>query len=170
MVGAITRPCSTGWRMAESQPKPSAPLLSVLTLAFAAGGLFLIVRPLTSSRPPSDSLRGASAPFSAQDVDARLWQDPFDALAKRREALGLGRDTGSQLALDESAMHDFRAVRTRLAKQMALKGCSTSTPNAEAPLILAVMVASGPYVDDTERRSVLAPRSSRATREPVRSQ
>ena len=68
--------------------------------------------------------------MSIQDVDARLWQDPLEAIEVRHQELGTpyGRKT-----------HHFELVREKLSR-------------AVNPLILAVMVNGSGYAEKIERR------------------
>ena len=58
--------------------------LTVLVLA--AGALVLRETALEAMRPAANEAR-VEQRFTEQDIDARLWQDPFGAVARAREDL-----------------------------------------------------------------------------------
>lgn len=103
------------------------PWMSILTVAagFAAGGL-LLLSPLTSSRPSVPTNAKAEV-VHKEDVDARLWQDPFDAVANHKRP-------GTQYDKDS---HYIGNVRREFVKDS---------------IILAVMVNGSAYAEKVERR------------------
>ena len=70
-------------RDSGGSPVPWAAVIAVL---FAASGAVFYFSPLTSSRPPMPAVADVDA-LGYQDAAARLWQDPFKAVADRREAI-----------------------------------------------------------------------------------
>lgn len=109
-------------------------LIAVLLLA--TGALFVREIPLETHRPPAGDQR-MEQHFSLQDIDARLWQDPFGAVAKgRAEARKkMPPKTAEDEAQQRSAEKLAEAVRGR-----------------EGVEILAVMLGGGPYSDSVESR------------------
>ena len=95
--------------------------------------------PYEDVRPAvSEDLTSRSA--GAQDVEARLWQDPFAALQAHR-ALIAKKETshdGEHLGADPN--HSF----ARLAGQIG--------PPSGSVVIMPVIVYGGPYVEDAENR------------------
>jgi hypothetical protein len=71
--------------------------------------------------------------MSIQDIDARLWQDPLEAIESKQHQPGT-------LSLYEKRTHSVELVRENLTK------------DATAPLILAVMVNGTGYPEKIERR------------------
>ena len=55
--------------------------LPIVMVALLAAGVLIKQVPLQSARP-SDSERVKFVPAAQQDVEARLWQDPFAAVEK----------------------------------------------------------------------------------------
>lgn len=109
----------------------------VAVLLLAAGALVFRDRPLEGSRPAADEPRLIQRQ-AVQEVDARLWQDPFGAVLR------------------------FRAVaRERGGPDASASDGGTSSPLAELdggapasgrPFVLAVMVPGGPYAENVEAR------------------
>jgi len=127
---------------------PGGGLIAVALLAL--GALFVSQAPYRSNRPVQ------AEPFlahqeSPQDIDARLWQDPFGAIAKAREQMlktaeGKARD----LAHQDPALFD----------------ALSATPLRGNHVVLAVMLFGGPHAEQVESRrrmryAVLAALSTR---------
>ena len=113
----------------------------LIAVALLALGVFFVARaPLDSSRPvPAPLPMQWDEP--AQDVDARLWQDPFEAIAKARDA---ARKAGIKDADDRRLRHP------------PLFGAEPSRPGdpggSREAIVLAVMVPGGPYSEQSESR------------------
>jgi hypothetical protein len=58
----------------------------VAVLVLAAGAFVLHETPFQGTRPAANESR-IDQRFAEQDVDARLWQDPFGAVERGREEL-----------------------------------------------------------------------------------
>lgn len=122
--------------MAESAKKPglNLPWMPIITVVagLAASGLLV----LSSSRPTDSAQTGAESTGAVQDIDARLWQDPFTAVSNHEDA-GTKFDRYS---------HSIERMRTEIA--------APPTPPAtwDEPLILAVMVNASAYPEKLERR------------------
>jgi hypothetical protein len=112
----------------------SFPLSAVLTVLTAIGGLLWFLPPLDSSRP-AIPLGPRSSNVGYQDIDARLWQDPFEAV------LPLANPGGPSL---DSYQSRFLAVREQIFNTLGKSG--------KRPQILAVMVSGLPYAEDAESR------------------
>lgn len=112
----------------------------VVVALLAAGAVLISKAPLESSRPvlAEPHLESREA---AQDIDARLWQDPFGAVAKAREKAA---KTSGGLAQAEKD-HDEQRFAEELARQAEAGGKSGA-------VVLAVMVSGGPYAERAESR------------------
>jgi hypothetical protein len=114
------------------------PIPALVSLLFAS--LAVLVQqfiPLDSPRPKTASALH-DLYQGIQDVDARLWQDPFTALSQHETS---SHDTGLCQA---KSHHDVKAL-----------GCSIyahTTPGDKAITVLGVMVFGGPYAEDIEFR------------------
>jgi hypothetical protein len=117
----------------RSDSLSSFPLPAILTLLSAVGGVIWLLPSLDSSRP-AIPLGPKSAVIGYQDVDARLWQDPLEAVRS------LMSQTDSQ---SEVVSHRLSALQ----KQISAYRGSTSPPQ-----ILAVMSSGLPYAEDAESR------------------
>jgi hypothetical protein len=110
---------------------------SVIFVALVSTGFYFFHReaPLLGSRP---AVTEASFPERAapQTIDARLWQDPFAAVAKRLDKLGK-RDLEQQCQKKPS---DEIACNSPLTEK-----------NKET-LVLGVTVSGAPYSEDAEQR------------------
>jgi len=102
-----------------------------------AGVLFIRDVPLETTRLPASepSIQRYAA---TQDVDARLWQDPFGAVARAREDAA---KRNPNLAKAKHKVHTLESMLADIKKR--------APGNAE---ILAVMLPGGPYSDDVESR------------------
>jgi hypothetical protein len=114
------------------------PLLMVVLLA---AGVFVKNVPLQSARP-TDPERARFVPLGVQDVEARLWQDPFAAVdkAEERAASAGGASPERRDRLDQR--HSPDAVRATI---------ETLRPNRHVT-ILAVSVFGGSYAQAAENR------------------
>jgi hypothetical protein len=113
-------------------------------LALAAGTFFVTNRlPLEGSRPPTIE-RVLPERHGVQDVDARLWQDPFVAVAERSSELDSKKCPGQEEAVKGAPGQDEELVDHC---QSQLNGISTS------PLLVLVASVSGaPYSEEQEVR------------------
>jgi len=113
---------------------PGGGLIVVALLAL--GALFVSQAPLQSNRPMQGEAFLAHEE-SPQDVDARLWQDPFGVVAKAREQL---LKTPEGKAKDEAH-----------GKQ-ALFDAVSAPPAQGGHVVLAVMLFGGPHAEQVESR------------------
>jgi hypothetical protein len=121
-----------------SEKKSSGSLFSWqnMLLAAAIAGFALTPNPLSSVRPARTTKEIRSL-IGDQDVEARLWQDPFEALDKRNESAEAAPSSGKP---DHHALSDFVTQIDRATKDGNRVG------------LLAVMVDGSPYAEGTEAR------------------
>ena len=102
-----------------------------------AGALFFRAVPLETIRPPANEPR-IQQTKTGQDADARLWQDPFGAVAKAREE-AQKRNPAQAKAADKlrSPTHIQDDMDRRVQRKVE---------------VLAVMLQGGPYSEDIESR------------------
>ena len=111
------------------------PLLAVLA------GVIATYKPLVSERPSIASEKTAPV-IAAQDVDARLWQDPIGVAQKQKSLLDAQID--SDRAKGSAELHDIRALSDLL--------CNRVSEFCGHVLLLAVMVDAGPFSEQAESR------------------
>ena len=112
----------------------------VIVALLAGGAMFVSRPPLESSRPdlkPTQLERREVA----QDIDSRLWQDPFDAVAKARESV---LKSPEALKVDRQRHHE-----SRLADEIARQRIDAGRGGV---VVMAVMLSGGPYADGVESR------------------
>lgn len=118
---------------------PSNGIVAIVLLA--AGVLFVREAPLETTRLPANEPR-IEQPRASQDVDARLWQDPFGAIGRSRAQLSGGNqdkaDKEDKQHTDEILAKDVRDVVT--------------APEGKKVVVLAVMLPGGPYSENIESR------------------
>lgn len=102
-------------------------LTTIIALLTLVGGLFIASKTVNSDRPVSPA-EGDTHSISDQQMQARLWEDPFDWKAKPPQAVG-------------------RSACVLLHEQIS----EHSTTDAK-PTLLAVMIPGGPYGEDRESR------------------
>src|SRR5881296_1968710 len=124
--------------------KIDIPWGTLLPLAAVLAGVLVQYKPLVSERPSVPSEKTAQV-IAAQDVDARLWQDPIGVAEKQKTLLDEQIDKG--VAKKGSAeSHDARALCNLLCER---------ADTFQAPgsvLLLAVMLDAGPYSEQAESR------------------
>ncbi len=112
------------------------PLLAVLA------GVVAQYKPLVSERPSVPSEKSAPV-IAAQDVDARLWQDPIGVAQKQKALLDAQSGKGGEKeSVAES--HNISALASLLHQD-----AKTFPGNV---LLLAVMLDAGPYSEQAESR------------------
>jgi hypothetical protein len=121
---------------------PIAPLIALLLFT---GGLLVQHEPLQSDRPVAQ-VRVQTVPHYGQDIEARLWQDPLEAVQSAERA----QLDGNQTKLGNSTDADCGVPSAKCHKatwlQEAISGAGDDT------LILPVMIFGGPYAEDVEER------------------
>src|SRR4030095_9552730 len=122
--------------MAEEQTRKfDLPWGTLLPLIAMLAGVVAQYKPLVSERPSVASEKTAPV-IAAQDVDARLWQDPVGVVQK---AL-LEEQSGEGVAKEGVVKpHDIRALTDLLQERV-----KTFSETAPVPvLLLAVMLDAG---------------------------
>src|SRR5438132_1847441 len=115
---------------------------TLLPLVAILAGVLVQYKPLVSERPSVPSEKTAQV-IAAQDVDARLWQDPIGVAQKQKALLDEQIDKG--VAKKGSAeSHDICALVELLHER------ARTFP--EHVLLLAVMLDAGPYSEQGESR------------------
>ena len=124
--------------MAEpNQKQLLANALSVLAVLLTASGILVSNLPLESKRP-AGSEQARITPAARQDVEARLWQDPF--------------------AVTQRGVAETRKLRCKAAKAdrahhpITLSNLIRRRVKHEAVTVLPVMVPGGPYFENGESR------------------
>jgi hypothetical protein len=119
---------------------------TLLPLMAVLAGVIAQYKPLVSERPSVPSEKTAPV-IAAQDVDARLWQDPIGVAEKQKSLLdaqmGAGHDTSGG-----SKLHEIGALRGLLDQDVKKFSNIAAVP----VLLLAVMLDAGPYSEQTESR------------------
>lgn len=118
------------WDSEKAAHKPALPV-SGGVLAVIVAGTFLLLRP-EPFRPSRPEIAEDAATVEAEEVRARLWEDPFAAVARHRE-------------LVKERSNNPHAQRR-------LNDLFKDDPQALTLQALAVMVGGGPYAEQAERR------------------
>ena len=113
--------------------------LPLVAVALLAAGVLVRTLPLESARPHDAAAQSITA-IGEQDVRARLWQDPFEAVPRpvRRES---PRERAARIA--EDPLHGPGSLTAQVQRAGELGGKVT---------ILGVMVFGSPYAEDVESR------------------
>jgi hypothetical protein len=109
------------------------PLPIVMVVMLAAGVLVKNI-PLESARP-TDPERVKYVPTSQQDVEARLWQDPFAAVEKHEKHSDQS---------NSSASHTVKSLHARILER--------NDPDLNRLTVVAVSVSGGSYAETAESR------------------
>jgi hypothetical protein len=130
---------------ANDKPKLDIPWGTLLPLIAALAGIVVQYTPLESERPVAAGEKPVEV-VAEQDVDARLWQDPLAVARKAEEAhKGQTEMRGSLRELHYAEHHSIaslaKTIRDRAAKAYP-----------DRILLLAVMLDSGPYIEQGESR------------------
>ncbi len=125
--------------MADDKNKGSLLPISTVAVILAALGVTMFVQPFKGNRPFIPEYRE-----SYERVNARLWQDPFQAVLDSVKA-GATLDSASQVDIERDARNGTaeKAFASRYLET------DESTPKVT---VLAVMVPGGPYFEDAENR------------------
>lgn len=119
-----------------------------MLIALVLGTVFFIEPPLEGSRPKEPS-RISDLPFSQQLVPARLWQDPFEAIALYRPPGKPANDPAGK-AKTQSSSTAAEPARSQCSYNFAdIRPTSEKKQSFGA---LLVMTPASPYVEDGERR------------------
>ena len=128
----------------DDRRKFEIPWAILLPVIAAVAGIIAQYKPLVSERPAAPGEKAVEV-VAEQDVDARLWQDPLAVAQKKKAELDA-----------EKLKTGVPPGRTQLHEIKALKDKVHSSVDASAPdgriLLLAVMLNSGPYIEQGESR------------------
>ena len=113
----------------------------VAVFLVAAGALVMRVAPLEGTRPAANEAK-VEQRYAEQDIDARLWQDPFGAVARARE------DAAKKLNADQLREDEKRHSDRNLAADIA----RTAQEGVDEITVLSVMLPGGPYAEYVESR------------------
>lgn len=122
------------------------PIAGIVALLLFASGLLVHHLPLQSDRPGSKG-REDKPSTDAQLVEARLWQDPFDAILRKEKVQTEKTDAGSWSGKGSVSAE---ALDTQHGAQDLW--ASLEQDGWTKDLLLPVMVYGGPYADDMEQR------------------
>lgn len=133
-----------------------------IALVLVALGIFVYSdNPFNSTRPDTSS----SIQSTAEDVRARLWQDPFDAVQKHRESFDSKLETVNSISDSSRSANDFvyqdeknivciTPGDTFDAKNKAHSygelGCRINKDTSAELRMMVVMVRGGNYAEDNE--------------------
>lgn len=135
------------------------PIAGILAIVLFASGLAVQHIPLESDRPASNGKQLRPSP-DGQVIEARLWQDPFDAIQRHQEECPA---TAEQPPTRLTTLTTLATPKTPNAKCPLLKDADrfhqpgwlrshlAETDLADT-LILPVFIYGGPYAEDTEER------------------
>lgn len=112
----------------------------LIVVALLAVGALIVTKPPLESSRPAITEPGLERREAAQDIDARLWQDPFGAVVKARE-----RPKKSPDAESDEQRHSQQRFTAELQRQVRLSG-------DDPVFVVAVMLFSGPYAEQVESR------------------
>ncbi|MDB6145136.1 MAG: rane protein [Pseudomonas sp.] len=106
----------------------------------------LVVSTFALTHAPFLEPRPVGAQFQAESlIEARLWQDPFDALERYRKKVNNGKDEGTGTGGCDSAIYNPVAAPTAIQ--------TPQTPvTPPAPRIMVALVEGGPYAEEVELR------------------
>ena len=131
----------------ETNPLLSGPLL--LAVAAVASGLILSQTAIRSSRPGSKPEHERTS-AGDQTIDARLWQDPFEAIhSKVLERVKESKESNTPARLEKSSRFSVTEMAQQIERHFREP---PSMPNATNILILQVMISGGRYIEDAESR------------------
>jgi hypothetical protein len=111
-----------------------------LLVLLSIGGFMVATKPLTTSRPERGS-EARLATSGLQDVDARLWQDPFGAVLDHQRSAQASGEEQTVADMHHSVERFFRQVRADLISSTNRTIC-----------LMPVLVRSSPYAEDVETR------------------
>jgi hypothetical protein len=121
----------------SSSSTSSLPISNILAVVLTTAAVLVHqFSAYESSRPNATDTKVTRQAGALQDVDSRLWQDPFGAVARYRDG-----ELASGGKPDE--LHSMEGVRDSVAGGIAQYGSVT---------VIGVMQATEPYVENQERR------------------
>jgi hypothetical protein len=128
----------------DDRRKFDIPWATLLPVIAALAGIIVQYKPLVSERPAAPG-ETAGEVIAEQDVDARLWQDPLVVAQKKKAELDADLLV-RKVSPSRVARHEIDALKEKV--QLSV---DASAPNARI-LLLAVMLDSGPYIEQGESR------------------
>jgi hypothetical protein len=131
--------------MAQDNRSSSIPIAPLIALLLFTGGLLVQHEPLQSDRPVTQA-RVVAVPHYGQDIEARLWQDPLEAV----QAADLARSDGNEAKLESAAKIPCGKPSALCHKPSWLHDQIRDA--GDNTLILPVMIFGGPYAEDAEDR------------------
>ena len=127
----------------RSKDSPGLPIGNLATVLLFVLGVVIPNLPLESGRPKEVTVNKDRA-LGHQDVDARMWQDPFEAAVLHRQNRNIAHlDYPSKKDGKSYTFHDAAYVKG-VAEQELRKNCRL--------VVLGVMVPAGSYAEDAELR------------------
>ena len=127
----------------EEKRKLDIPWATLLPLVAALAGILAQYKPLVSTRPAAPSGKPVEV-IADQNIDARLWQDPLGVAHKQKAEL--------EADLLVKKVPDSR-VRRHATPALAARIRETIAETKDGRvLVLAVMLESGPYLEQAESR------------------
>lgn len=127
----------------EEKRKLEIPWATLLPIVAALAGVIAQYKPLVSTRPAAPSNKAVEV-TAAQDIDARLWQDPLGVAQKEKAAL--------EADLLIKNVPPSRAKRHETGALARLIEETVDETGKGSVLVLAVMLDSGPYLEQAESR------------------
>src|SRR5262245_54640085 len=122
---------------APEQDKSSFPAFNIMAIIALVTGAVLLQQTGFIPKRPTTTERVTHRFRTVQDVDARLWQDPFAAVAVHREEQRKDKQ--------DDRPHPAQHSRTDVLAYFNASG-------AQRLLILPVMTPGGPWSDEAEQR------------------
>ena len=124
--------------MADNKPKVELPWGTLLPLLAVLAGVIASYKPLVSERPSISNEKTAPV-IAEQDVDARLWQDPFGVTQKQKAQSEIEKGPEGKKSHQLAALAQLLNERVNTFKEGKV-------------LLLAVMLDAGPYSEQAESR------------------
>jgi hypothetical protein len=133
----------------NNKPKFDIPWGTLLPLLAVLAGVVAQYKPLVSERPSVASEKTAPV-IAAQDVDARLWQDPIGVAQKQKTLLDEQKEKGTAKT-GVTELHQVKALAKLLEERVKTFKNDKNVPDNHV-LLLAVMLDAGPYSEQAESR------------------
>src|SRR5437870_4294469 len=97
--------------MAEDEKrKLEIPWATLLPIVAALAGIIAQYKPLVSARPAVPSTK-LTEQLAAQDIDARLWQDPLDVVQRAKAALD---EVQTKDSVDRTPQHSIASLAAHI--------------------------------------------------------
>ena len=122
--------------------------LPIVMVVLLAGGVLVKNIPLESARP-TDPERVKFVPTSQQDVEARLWQDPFSAVEKHKKSLDQAITPTGNIVKEFSGPYFLKPPPRQHTPDVLLNRIYELKGNVT---VLAVSVFGASYAEDAESR------------------